>query len=95
MNRDIAQCRIKPSRHGAGTNIQGHKGKERFHVNHEHFRLREEESEHEHDHASTSEDDRFDKRANIDRTTPSSGLLCESVIARITIDEKTGHIMSL
>ena len=86
MNRDIAQCRIKPSRHGAGTNIQGHKGKERFHVN---------QSEHEHDHASTSEDDRFDKRANIDRTTSSSGLLCESVIARITIDEKTGHIMSL
>ena len=74
------------------------------------FHLDEEESEHEHKHTCTSEDDllrllslpedtqawtRFDKRANTYRTTSSSGTLWENVIARITIDDKIGHIMSL
>ena len=74
------------------------------------FHLREEESEHEHKYTSTSEDylvkllgmpehsktwTRFDKRAKTYRTTSSSGPLWENVIARITIDDKTGHIMSL
>ena len=68
------------------------------------------ESEHEHGHTSTSEDDllkllnlpghtqtctRFDKRARTYRTTSSSGPLWENVVARVTIDDKTGHIMSL
>ena len=72
--------------------------------------LREEESEHEHNHTSTSEDDllkllgmpedtqtwtHFDKRAKTYRTTSSSGPLWEHVIARITFDDKTGHITSL
>ena len=63
-----------------------------------------------HGHTSTSEDDllkllnlpectqtwtRFDKRAKTYRTTSSSGPLWENVVARITIDDKTGHIMSL
>ena len=38
---------------------------------------------------------RFDKRAKTYRTTSSSGPLWENVIERITIDDKTGHIMSL
>ena len=38
---------------------------------------------------------RFDKRAKPYRTTSSSGPLWEKVIVRITIDDKTGHIMSL
>ena len=74
------------------------------------FHLREEESEQEHKHASTSEDDllkllgmpedtqtwtRFDKRAKTYCTTSSSAPLWENVIARITIDYKTGPIMSL
>ena len=74
------------------------------------FHLHDEESEHEHKHTSTSEGDllkllslledtqtwtRFDKRAKTYRTTPSSGPSWENVIARITIDDKTGHIMSL
>ena len=74
------------------------------------FNLREGESAHEHKHTSTSDDDllkllslpedtqtwtRFDKRAKTYRTTSSSGPLWENVIARITIDDKTGHIMSL
>ena len=74
------------------------------------FDLHDEKSEHEHGHTSTSEDDllkllnlpewtetwtRFDKRAKTYRTTSFSGLLWENVVARITIDDKTGHIMSL
>ena len=74
------------------------------------FHLLEEESERVPKHASTSKDDllklsgmpedtptwtRFDKRAKTYRTTPSSGPLWENVIARITIDDKTGHIVSL
>ena len=74
------------------------------------FRVHEEELEHEHTHTSTSEDDllkllslpedtqtwaRFDKRATTYRTTSSSGPLWENVIARITIDDKTGHTTSL
>ena len=74
------------------------------------FHLHDEKSEHEHRHTSTSEDDllkllnlpectqtwtRFDKRAKTYRTTSSSGPLWENVIARITIDDETGHIMSL
>ena len=70
------------------------------------FHLHEEESEHEHEHSSTNEDDlwkllgvheetqtwtRFDKRAKSCRTTSSSGPLSENVIARITIDDRTGH----
>ena len=73
------------------------------------FHLHDEKSEHEHKHISTSEDDllklfgmledietwsRFDKRAKTYRTTSSSGPLWENVIARITIDDKTVHIMS-
>ena len=38
---------------------------------------------------------RFDKRAETYRTTSSSGPLWEIFVARITIDDKTGHIMSL
>ena len=38
---------------------------------------------------------RFDKRAKTYRTASSSGPLWENVIARITIDDKTGHIISL
>ena len=38
---------------------------------------------------------RFDKRSKTYRTTSSSGPMWENVIARITIDDKTGHIMSL
>ena len=38
---------------------------------------------------------RFDKRAKTSRTTSSSGLMWENVTARITIDDKTGHIKSL
>ena len=74
------------------------------------FHLHEEKSEHEHGHTSTSEDDllkllnlpectqtwtRFDKRAKTCRTTSSSGPLWENCVARITIDDETGHIMSL
>ena len=74
------------------------------------FHLHDEKSEHEHGHTSTSEDDllkllnlpeytqtwtRFDRRAKTYRTTSSSGPLWENVVARITIDDKTGHIMSL
>ena len=66
-----------------------------------------EESEHEHGHTSTSGDDllkllnlpghaqtctRFDKRARTYRTTSSSGPLWDNVVARVTIDDKTGHI---
>ena len=72
--------------------------------------LRVEESEYEHEHTSTSEDDllellgmlddtrtwtSFDKAAKTDRTTSSSGRLWENVMARVTIDDKTVHIMSL
>ena len=35
-NSEQAQCRVKPSRLDAGTYIQGHKRKERFHLNHSH-----------------------------------------------------------
>ena len=74
------------------------------------FHLHDEKSEHEHGRTSTSEDDlmkllnlpectqtwtRFDKRAKTCRTTSSSGPLWENVVARITIDDETGHIMSL
>ena len=38
---------------------------------------------------------RFDKRAETYRTTSSSGPLWENVIAQITIDDKSRHIMSL
>ena len=37
----------------------------------------------------------FDKRANTHRNLSSLGPLWENVVARITIDDKTGHIMSL
>ena len=74
------------------------------------FHLHDEKSEHEHGHTSTREDDllkllnlpectqtwtRFDKRAKTYRTTSSSGPLWENVVARITIDDETSHIMSL
>ena len=74
------------------------------------FHLHDEKSDHEHGHTSTGEDDllkllnlpectqtwtRFDKRAKTYRTTSSSGPLWENVVARITTDGKTGHIMSL
>ena len=74
------------------------------------FHLREEESGHEHEHTSTSEDDllkllgmpgdtqtwtRVDERSQTYRTMSSSGRLWENVMARVTIDDKTGHIMSL
>ena len=74
------------------------------------FHLHDEKSEHEHGHTSTSEDDslkllnlpegtqtwtRFEKRAKTYRTSSSSGPLWANVIARITIDDKTAHIMSL
>ena len=72
------------------------------------FQLHDEKSEH--GHPSTSEDDwlkwlnlpectqtwtRFDKRATTYRTTSSSGPSWENVVARITIDDKSGHFMSL
>ena len=84
--------------------------KGRFHLNHPCVIFVEEEPEHEHKDTSTSEDDllklwcmledvqawtRFDKRAKTYHTTSSSGPLLENVIARNTIDDKTGHIMSL
>ena len=68
------------------------------------------QSGYDHDHTSKNEDDllkllnlpestqtwtRFDKRARTNRTTSSSGLLWKDVVARITIDDKTGQIMSL
>ena len=71
------------------------------------FHIHDEKSEHEHGHTSTSEDDllkllnllectqnwtRFDKRAKTYRTTSSSGPLWENVVARITIDDKTGPL---
>ena len=74
------------------------------------FHLHDEKSEHEHGLTSTSDDDllkllnltectqtwtRFDKRAKTYRTTSSSGPLWKNVVARITIDDETGHIMSL
>ena len=74
------------------------------------FHFHDEESEHEHGHTSTSEDGllkllklpehtqtwtRFDKSAKTCRTTSSSGPFWENVVARITIDDKTGHIISL
>ena len=74
------------------------------------FHLHDEKSEHEHGHTFSSENDllklfnlpectqtwtRFDKRAKTYRTTSSSGPLWENVVARITIDDETGHIMSL
>ena len=68
------------------------------------FPLHDEESEHEHKHTSTSEDDLLkmlsllgDTQAGtrLDKRASSSGPLWENVIARITIDDKTGHIMSL
>ena len=74
------------------------------------FHLHDEESEHEHKHTSTSEDDllkllslpedtqtwtRFDKRATTYGIPSSSGPLWENVVARIAIDDKSGHIMSL
>ena len=67
------------------------------------FHLHEEESEHEPKHTSTSEDDllkllglpedtqtwtRFDRRAKTYRTDHCG----RNAIARITIDDKTGHI---
>ena len=36
----------------------------------------------------------YDKRAKTYRTTSSSGPSCENVMARIAIDDKTGHITS-
>ena len=74
------------------------------------FHLHDEKSEHEPGHTSTSEDDllkllnlpectqtwtRFDKRAKTYRTTSSSGPSWENVVARCTIDDESGHIMSL
>ena len=91
-----------------GACIQGHRRKERFHLNHPYFIFMT--SEHEHGHTSTSEDDllkllkllehtqtwtRVDKRAKSYRTTSSLGSLWENVVARITIEDNIGHIMSL
>ena len=110
MNRDSTQWRVMPSRLDTGAYIQGHKRKERLHLSHPYFNLHDEKSEHEHGHTSKSEDDllkllnlpectqtwtRFDKRAKTYRTTSSSGPLWENVVARITIGDETGHIMSL
>ena len=68
------------------------------------------QSGYDHDHTSTREDDllillnlpehtqtwtRFDKRARTYRTTSPSGPSWDNVVARITIDDKTGRIMSL
>ena len=90
-----------PSRLDTGAYIQEHRRKVRLHMS---------KSEQEHGHTSTSEDDllkllnlpertqtwtRFDKRAKTYRTTSSSGPLWENVVARITIDDETGHIMRL
>ena len=98
------------SRLAAGASIQGHMRKEHFHLNRPYFISMKRKSEHEHKHTSTSEDDlsnssgmpedtqtwsRFDKRAKTYRTTSSSGPGWENVVARITIDDKTGHFMSL
>ena len=109
MNWDSTQWRVKPSRLGTVTYIQGHRRKERFHSSRL-FHLHVEKTEHEHGHTSTSEDDllkllnlpectqnwtRFDKRTKTYPTTSSSGPLWDNVVARKTIDDKTGHIMSL
>ena len=57
------------------------------------FHLHDEKSEHEHGHTSTSEDDlmKFDSRKIIAPRHPRWA----NVVARITIDDETGHIMSL
>ena len=106
MNRDSTQWRVKPS--GLDNSRAQEKGTLQFESST--FHLRQEESEHEHKHTSTSEENwlkllgmpedtqtwtRFDRRAKTSRTTSSSGPLWENVTARITIDDKTGHIMSL
>ena len=72
--------------------------------------LLREESEHEHEHTSTSGDEllklsgipedtqtwtRFDKKVKPHRTTSASGPLWENVLARITVDDKTDHVVSL
>ena len=86
-----------------GPYTQGHKRKERFHLNHPYFifMTRSQTSTNTHPQAKTillkmlsllgdtQAGTRLDKRAS------SSGPLWENVIARITIDDKTGHIMSL
>ena len=74
------------------------------------FHLHDEKSEHEHRNTSTSEDDslkllnlpectqtltHFDKGAKTYRTISTLGPLWENVVARITIDDETGHTMSL
>ena len=103
MNRDSTQWRVKPSRLDTGAHIQGHRRKERFH-------LHDEKSEHEHGHTSTSEDDllkllnlpehtqtltRFDKRAKSYRYLRHPLDHERRMFARITIDYKSGQIVSL
>ena len=103
MDRNSAQCRVR----GLHSRAQ-EKGTLSYESSI--FHLHDEESEDEHKHTSTSEDDvlnllslpedtqtwtRFDKRAKTYRTTSSSGPLWENVVARITIHDKTCHIMSL
>ena len=110
MNKDNTQWRVKPFRLDTGTYIQVHKRKGTLSFESSIFHLYDEKLEHEHGYTSTSEDDllkllnlpecaqtwtRFDKRAKTYRTTSSSGLLWENAVARITLDDKAGHIMSL
>ena len=93
-----------------GTYIQGHRRKERFHLNRPNFIFMTRSQNTSTDTLPTSEDDmlkllnlpehiqtwtRFAKRAKTYRTTSSSGPSWETVVARITIDDKTGHILSL
>ena len=108
MNRYSTQWRIMPSRLDTGAKIQGEKGTPSFESSM--FHPHDDKSEHEHGHTSASEDDllkllnlpectqtwtRFDKRPKTFRNTSSSGPLWENVVARVTIDDETGHIMSL
>ena len=111
VNRDSTQWRVMPSRLDTGAYIQAHRRKERLHLSHPYFIfMTRKKSEHEHGHTCTSEDNllkllyllertqtwtRFDKRKETCLTTSSSGPLWENVVARISIDDKTGHIMSL
>ena len=85
MNRDSTQWPVMPSRLDTGAYIQGDRRKERLHLSHPYFIFMTRSQ-----NTSTTR-----KRAKTYRTTSSSGPLWENVVARITIDDETGHIMSL
>ena len=110
VNRDNTRWRVMPSRLDTWGLHSGAQKKGTPSFESSIFHVHDEKSEHEHGHTSANEDDllkllnlpectqtwtRFDKRAKTYCTTSSSGPLWENVVARITIDDETGHIMSL